>query len=441
MSKIRIKNFGPIKNGYNENDGWLDLKKVTVFIGNQGSGKSTIAKLISIFMWIEKVITRGDYPISYFEKKENFLNQCEYHGILSYFKFTEKEVDDLNVGFFNKVVAFITTGANNKKVEKREATAISYIGNKYSIDYDHTGIRINKVTDKVYNLPQIMYIPADRNLLSTIDDLKTHRITSKALAELLAEFQKAKKNIASIASLPINNIKLEYDLNTDTVFISGSDYKIKLSESSSGIQSAVPLYLVSNYLANKINLTHEPMNLVESERFKIEIAALYENSNLTEEQRRIAMSVITEKFNKTAFINIVEEPEQNLYPSSQWELLKNLLEINNRNEGNMLIINTHSPYIINFLTLCVKAESVYNELAHKKFKLSDPEFSQTNEIVPMSSSIKANDLAIYELNEVDGSINKLGNYEGIPSDKNYLNQSLAETGRLFDSLLEIEEEL
>ena len=58
MSKIRIKNFGPIKDGYLENDGWLDIKKVSVFIGNQGSGKSTVAKLISSFMWLEKSIIR-----------------------------------------------------------------------------------------------------------------------------------------------------------------------------------------------------------------------------------------------------------------------------------------------------------------------------------------------------------------------------------------------
>ena len=49
MSKIRIKNFGPVKEGYLEEDGWMDIKKVTVFIGNQGSGKSTVAKLISTF--------------------------------------------------------------------------------------------------------------------------------------------------------------------------------------------------------------------------------------------------------------------------------------------------------------------------------------------------------------------------------------------------------
>ncbi|MBK9482200.1 MAG: hypothetical protein IPO02_09545 [Bacteroidetes bacterium] len=45
MSKIRIKNFGPIKEGYLENDGWMDVKKVTVFIEIR-EGESTVAKSI-----------------------------------------------------------------------------------------------------------------------------------------------------------------------------------------------------------------------------------------------------------------------------------------------------------------------------------------------------------------------------------------------------------
>lgn len=49
----RVKNFGPIRGGLTENDGWIEVTKVTVFIGNQGSGKSTIAKLISTFAWLE----------------------------------------------------------------------------------------------------------------------------------------------------------------------------------------------------------------------------------------------------------------------------------------------------------------------------------------------------------------------------------------------------
>ena len=49
MSNITIRNFGAIK----EQSAPIEIKKVTFFIGNQGSGKSTVAKLISIFSWIE----------------------------------------------------------------------------------------------------------------------------------------------------------------------------------------------------------------------------------------------------------------------------------------------------------------------------------------------------------------------------------------------------
>ena len=40
--KLIVKNFGPIKNAE------LELKKVTIFIGPQGSGKSALAKLVAI---------------------------------------------------------------------------------------------------------------------------------------------------------------------------------------------------------------------------------------------------------------------------------------------------------------------------------------------------------------------------------------------------------
>ena len=46
-----------------------------------------------------------------------------------------------------------------------------------------------------------------------------------------------------------------------------------------------------------------------------------------------------------------------------------------------------------------------------------------------------------QLDEKNGSITKLEMIEGIPSDKNYLNESLAEGNLLFDSLLEIEQDL
>jgi predicted ATPase len=93
MSKIKIINFGPVKTGFQDNDGWLDINKVTVFVGNQGSGKSTVAKLISTFAWIEKALVRGDYDKKWFERKDTnrFKSRLlPYHRLGA----TDKNKDD-----------------------------------------------------------------------------------------------------------------------------------------------------------------------------------------------------------------------------------------------------------------------------------------------------------------------------------------------------------
>ena len=69
MAKLKIRNFGPIQTGSSENDGFLEISPVTVICGNQATGKSTIAKLYSIFSWLEKAKKASksgvfDLPIS-----------------------------------------------------------------------------------------------------------------------------------------------------------------------------------------------------------------------------------------------------------------------------------------------------------------------------------------------------------------------------------------
>lgn len=219
-SKIKVRDFGPIQEGCLENNGWIEISKTTIFIGNQGSGKSTIAKLISTFTWIEKALVRGDYDKKWIERK------------------------------------------------------------------------------------------------------------------------------------------------------------------------------------------------------------------------RLAISVLSSKFNKTSFINIIEEPEQNLFPTSQWQLLKSLLEFNNLIIGNKLIMTTHSPYIINYLSIAIQAGYLKEKIKSNNFLLK-----KLDSIVPLSSTVNSKEVSIYQLDEEKGTISKLNSYEGIPSDKNLLNESLADGNSLFDSLLEIEQEL
>jgi hypothetical protein len=243
--------------------------------------------------------------------------------------------------------------------------------------------------------------------------------------------------------LPINKVTVEYNKLNDIVYIKGEDYRIKLTEASSGFQSLVPLYLVSLHLGNSVKHQSENekelMTSEQRERFRKQVQAIFNNNDLTEEQKRIAISEEAKKFNKTAFINIVEEPEQNLFPSSQRQMLNSLLAINNINAGNKLIMTTHSPYLINYLTLAVKADFLIDRSMNYK---GDEDFKTAiSKIVPFDSIVRANDLAVYELNENDGTIILLESYKGMPSDENYLNEGLTESNELFAQLLEIQQAL
>ena len=408
MARIRIKNFGPIKQGCPDDDGWIDIKKVSVFIGNQGSGKSCVAKLISTFTWMEKALVRGDYAISDFPVSAFRKTYCGYHRIENYF-------------FDN---------------EHNDIAEIEYEGEAYSMRYIKGNFNIIEHSTQKYFLPQIMYVPAERNFISIIKEAKSFKALPDSLLEYLTEFNNAKDEIKDGLSLPINNAEIKYDKQHDVIKVSGNDYQVELSEASSGFQSLVPLFLVSWYLANAVRKQIEnpqKMSHNESQRFNDGVKSIWADKTLTDEQRRIALSALSSQFNKTAFINIVEEPEQNLFPVSQRNMLYNLLEFNNYSDENKLIITTHSPYIINDLSLAVKAKQVELRVAKNKDAVKELEC-----VVPLKSLLAPEDLVIYEIDD-RGTISKLADYRGLPSDENYLNEFLAESGYLFTELLQLED--
>lgn len=413
MPRLRVKHFGPIRDGV-KNNGWIELKRVTVFVGNQGSGKSTLAKLYSTFSWIEKALERGDYDKSWFEENDRLTKTfLSYHRLENY------------------------VSAN-----QRNKTEIDYEGDAFTIKYVRGQMHITKSKAKEYHLPQIMYVPAERNFISYLKNPEELRLYSPSLTEFLAEFNYAKENIKGSLSLPINNADLKYDLLKNTLSISESAYTLELADASSGFQSAVPLHLVSQYLAKRVfePIAHrqDTMSSKELERFRKETSKLL-TENLTIEQQRALISTLSKQFNKTAFINIVEEPEQNLYPTSQWSVLQSLLEISNQGANNQLVLTTHSPYVVNYLTIAVQGKQLYDNILKKTRDGSL--IAKLANVIPLQVLLDADDLAIYQADEKTGSIAKLPMAEGIPSDSNYLNESLREGNDMFDRLLDIEEEL
>ncbi|MEY4506625.1 MAG: hypothetical protein RL297_1203 [Pseudomonadota bacterium] len=409
MTRLRIKHFGPIVQGMQGNDGWLDFKRVTVFIGNQGSGKSTLAKLFSTFSWMEKALVRGDYPQKWFERKGRLSGQLlPYHRLEHYLH-----------------------------TAPTEETKIEYEGSAYSFSYSDGFLSIQKKPGENYPLPQVMYVPAERNFIAYVRHPRELKLSSEALKEFLTEFEKAKSNMSGSIKLPINETELEYDKLNDLLNLKGRDHKLRLTDASSGFQSLVPVYLVSQYLASTVkSKSQESMSAEELNRFKKWADAIFKDDNLTEEQQRAALSALSARFNKTAFLNIVEEPEQNLFPSSQWEMLKSLLQFNEQGPNNQLILTTHSPYIVSYLSLAVQAHELLAKLLEQdRQDLID----KLVQIVPLHAMLPPKDLAIYQSNELDGTLSELPNFEGIPSDSNVLNTYLRKGNEMFDQLLDLEE--
>lgn len=419
---IKVKNFGAIKQTNPQNDGWIDLDKVTVFIGNQGSGKSTLAKLISTFLWIEKALVRGDYSLKYFQRKNKFVNQfLKYHRLENY---------------------------------SHADSFIEYVGHSKCITFKDNQLMIeDSKLKKNYVLPQIMYVPSERNFIAYVKNSKELRILSESMQEFISEFNNAKNALKTSFKLPINNVALEYDRLNDKLNLKGLDYKIQLSDGASGFQSCVPLLLVSDYLAKTIDKSSQnttPMSEKERENFAKDMKNILENANFSDEQRRLAISLLSAKFNKNSFINIVEEPEQNLFPNAQWEVLKELLRVNNQNSNNSLILATHSPYIINYLSIAVKAKKTFEKLKIDEIQLSinktlgidipsnDNLKAEINKIIPEYCWLDSQELSIYQLK--DGVVELLPDIYGIPSDDNYLNNMLAEGNNMIDKLMEIEDD-
>lgn len=407
MTKIRIKNFGPIIVGCESEDGWIIFKKNTFLIGSQSSGKSTIAKLISICTWLEKSINRGDTNKDRISC-EKFIGFAQYHKINNYF---------------------------------RDNTFIDYVGDKFQITFDaiKKSIVISETGNQEYSVPKIMYVPAERNFLSTISDAYNVKGLSDNLFTFAEELKKSQKELkGKVLDLKIGSYKYEYQADDDSSFVLGENHKINLLEASSGLQSYIPLFLVSRNLALSISGEDDGlrknMSVSQSIRMDNEIAQWMQDKTISDSERNKEIDLIRSRYYNTSFINIIEEPEQNLFPDSQWQVLKSLIEYNNYKQNNKLLITTHSPYLINYLSLMVKAFLLAGKINQPPLK------DALNDIVPLKSMIDPDDVIVYQLDETTGSIKKLADYNGLPSDENLLNNNLGMVNDLYINLLEIEDQ-
>lgn len=415
MAKLRIRNFGPIIKGFD--DGFITFGKYTLFIGDQGTGKSTVAKMYSVFSWLEKAFFRGDYEVTSFEVLD-FEELCR-HQLLD--------------NSFNK------------------DTELEYIGQAYHFLYKKSSFMVEEIKETIdsYDRPKIMYIPSERNILSVVKNVEELDNIPPMLRLLRRRYLQASEHLNGNGEfyLPLSGYKAYLNKTNGETYIhdAKTDKSVPLICASSGLQSIVPLSLVTDYLAtlSTINIL-EKIRILNDKNYE-QLQSYLSSDEVLDELERYVTSGISKsvsekslseisnaarKVTNAFFMNIVEEPEQNLFPDSQMKNLYFLLTCANRNEKNSIVITTHSPYILSNITLAAKAY----ELLQKGV----PE-DKIEEIVPVSSIINGKDVFIYETQK-DGSIMQLEPYDNLPSDENLLNKAMAQGNEQFSDLIDLEQE-
>lgn len=393
MRTIQVKYIGPISDS-----GQLDITPITLFCGRQGSGKSTLAKLISSCLWLEKGLVKGDMTIKYITNYSRFKKElCGYHQLTEFFT---------------------------------AQSFLCYESDFFVFTYSDGRFYVKEKDKEHFLMPKIMYVPAERNFMVAVEHAERIKKLPASLQTLQDEYLRALKAMKGVASLYVNDANIQYDKLNKVTWIVGDGFKTKANQAASGFQSIAPLVLVSDYLAKMVNNeTTLVMSVEERNVLRKEILKIQSNKKYTDEMKTLLLESLNSKLKLDSFWNIVEEPEQNLYPLSQRTVLNVLVKDFNQSPHNGLIITTHSPYILNYLTLNIKA----GMMAEKQ----EDRVDKIKEIVPQTSWLKADQVTVYEIRN-DGTVSSLEKYEGMPSDDNYLNNALAETNILFDRLLEIE---
>lgn len=390
--RLIVKSFGPVKD--------LDVifKKVTLFIGDQGTGKSCVAKLFSMFKWTEKVLSQKKYKLSYFEQYNRFQKMlCKYHRIES---------------FVN------------------ESSYIKFEGDLYDFLYENGNFSVIDKNHEIKGISKVMYVPAERSIVSVAENksklLKELPDSSETFSD---EFVNAKKFFQNGYNLPFEGLRFEYDSLNDAGWIHGVDYKVRLINASSGIQSSLPMCIVSEYLSSKIS-DKEEVKLSKEEKDKLEkrVAEIMQNEEYSDSIKDMMIRQLSYANRYNQLINIVEEPELNLFPRSQMEVLFSLISNNASAEENMLVFTTHSPYSLAIINTMIMGAKAYANA-------TEEQRGQIEAILPVKYQINENEIAAYRLSSSDECYcqSVINEKTGLVS-KNELDSASDEIMRVFNSL-------
>lgn len=301
--RLEIKNFGPVKNLN------IEIKPLTLFIGTQGSGKSTISKLIAIFRnkeWQKQVIKSQELSM--------------------------KSFIDFNIDEYFQKDSFIAYS--------NEETEIIFLEGKFTVKEKASNSSIDQTENSM------LYIPAERNLVGNLSSALASIILAKVplsetIIEYMSLFEKAKKEFPKY-EIPFLGVRYEKKEGKERIVVSEEGKDLPLNACSSGLQSVLPMIMVIDY------------------------------------------ALKNESFDSF----VIEEPEQNLFPENQRELLKFICSKQNNEHFEQCIITTHSPYLLSCLNVLMLASKLLQDESIKE---------EVERIVAPSYIVNPSNVAVYGL--------------------------------------------
>ena len=155
--------------------------------------------------------------------------------------------------------------------------------------------------------------------------------------------------------------------------------------------ASLPMCMVSEYLS-KIIADREEVKLTKEEKDRLEkrVADIMQDDAISDSIKDMMLRQLSSANRYDRFINIVEEPELNLFPESQLEVLRSLVAINASSEQNMLVLTTHSPYSLAILNMLIMGAKVY-----QKANENDREIIES--ILPHRYHLNEKDVEAYRL--------------------------------------------
>ena len=372
MANLIISNIGPIEHVE------IQLNRFNVFIGPQGSGKSTVAKILSFCQWIEKDCVRRQM-ISHFNEDDIKSLLIDYHNMNGYLS---------------------------------SESHFRYEGHAVIVELKDGNFSISKL-ESFYFAPvsKNAYIPAERNIIA-VPGIFTTKMPHNYILDFLDDWQTVRDKYHNGENVDILDLNQSYvydkTQNVDYIESLIGEKRFPLSQVSSGLQSVTPLCVMIDYLTKWIYSHKEERSAEERQTLRdaaiarymaqkedakgiLELSRVNEtirqslNNLSTAVQSSIDMNItptdaepnfpevnelfkIISSLDHPSFSNIViEEPELNLFPTTQIRLLYYILSKINHTRDRM-VVTTHSPYILYALNNCMLAHMVSN---HTEVSLED----------------------------------------------------------------------